>query len=110
MFLTKTLLSSTKAPLALNLGLPAAEPQALQCSCGYMGSAMMTAGLPVLPSYGINTRLRLCNHVTVYRWLLDTVQMDGFRGKEWFGEKAVLNVFQNSCLLRIISKNIQGQF
>lgn len=82
MFLAKTLLTSTKAPLVLNLGLPAAEPQALQCGCGYTGRGMTTAGLPVLPSYGSNTRLRLCNHVTVYRWLLDTVQIDGFRGKE----------------------------
>lgn len=110
MFLTKTLLSSTKAPLALNLGLPAAEPQALQCGCCYTGSAMMTSGLPVLPSYGINACLRLFNHVTVYRWLQDTVQIDGFPGKGMIWEKAVLNVFQNSCLLRIISKNIQGQF
>lgn len=66
------LLSSTTASLALNLGLPAAEPQALQCGCGYMGSAMMSAGLPVLPSYDINTCFRLFNHVTVYCWLLDT--------------------------------------
>lgn len=51
-FLREAHLSSRKAPLALNLGLSAAELRVQQCGCGcdYMGSAVITVGLPVLLS------------------------------------------------------------